>query len=136
MLQPLNSTTRALSLVATGDEVLRDQFYNGNEKPEPGAIVCRVAPSFIRFGNFELYSARMEHEMLEKLCKFTLERDFPHIYAEHGKDLKRALVEMLKECTATTATMVTGWMRVSSLAHASPLSPRGILPCFLSLTPN
>ena len=39
-------TTRALSLVATGDQVVRDVMYDGNPAPEPGAIVCRVAPSF------------------------------------------------------------------------------------------
>ena len=44
-------TTRALSLVATGDAVVRDMFYNGNPQAEPGAIVARVAPTFIRFGN-------------------------------------------------------------------------------------
>src|SRR5579859_4535066 len=51
-------TTRALSLVATGDIVVRDMFYDGNPRSEPGAIVCRVAPSFIRFGNFELPTDR------------------------------------------------------------------------------
>ncbi len=40
--------------VATGEEVVRDMFYDGRPRAEPGAIVCRVAPSFIRFGNFEL----------------------------------------------------------------------------------
>ena len=51
-------TTRALSLIVTGDPVERDMFYDGHPKEEPGAIVCRVAPSFIRFGNFEIHSAR------------------------------------------------------------------------------
>jgi len=51
-------TTRALSLVATGDGVVRDMFYDGNAQVEPGAIVCRVAPSFTRFGNFELPASR------------------------------------------------------------------------------
>jgi uncharacterized protein YdiU (UPF0061 family) len=45
-------TTRALSLVATGDVVIRDMFYDGNPQPEQGAVVCRVAPSFVGFGNF------------------------------------------------------------------------------------
>ncbi|WP_206209148.1 protein adenylyltransferase SelO family protein, partial [Vogesella mureinivorans] len=47
-------TTRALSLVATGEAVVRDILYAGDPKPEPGAIVCRVSPSFLRFGHFEL----------------------------------------------------------------------------------
>nr|WP_262711714.1 protein adenylyltransferase SelO family protein [Antarcticibacterium arcticum] len=31
-------TTRALSLVTTGDRILRDMFYNGNAAYEPGAL--------------------------------------------------------------------------------------------------
>ena len=54
-------TTRALSLVATGEPVMRDMFYDGHPAPEPGAIVCRVAPTFLRFGNFEILAARDEH---------------------------------------------------------------------------
>ena len=53
-------TTRALCLVPTGDQVVRDMFYDGHPRLEPGAIVCRVAPSFIRFGNFELPASRGE----------------------------------------------------------------------------
>src|SRR5579871_2190273 len=61
-------TTRALSLVATGDQVERDMFYDGNAKPEPGAVVCRVAPSFIRFGNFELPASRGDLALLRQLA--------------------------------------------------------------------
>ena len=45
-------TTRVLSLCSTGDNVVRDMFYDGNIAEEIGAVVCRVAESFIRFGNF------------------------------------------------------------------------------------
>ena len=54
-------TTRALSLTGTGDTVMRDMFYDGNPAPEPGAVVCRVAPSFLRFGNFQLFPARADN---------------------------------------------------------------------------
>ncbi|RYZ16647.1 MAG: hypothetical protein EOO16_25470, partial [Chitinophagaceae bacterium] len=47
-------TTRALSLVGTGEKVLRDMFYDGHPSREPGAIVARVAPSFLRFGSYEM----------------------------------------------------------------------------------
>src|SRR5579859_4050237 len=60
-------TTRALCLVATGEAVMRDMFYDGRPKAEPGAIVCRVAPSFIRFGNFELPTAREDLSLLNEL---------------------------------------------------------------------
>ena len=72
-------TTRALSLVATGDDVVRDMFYDGHPKPEPGAIVCRVAPSFIRFGNFELPASRGDMALLRQLVDFCIRRDFPHL---------------------------------------------------------
>ena len=47
-------TTRALSLALTGDKVVRDMFYDGHPEYEPGAVVCRAAPSFTRFGNFQI----------------------------------------------------------------------------------
>jgi uncharacterized protein YdiU (UPF0061 family) len=51
-------TTRALCCIGTGDGVYRDMFYNGNVKIEPGAVVCRVSPSFVRFGTFQLPVSR------------------------------------------------------------------------------
>ncbi len=78
-------TTRALSLVATGEHVIRDMFYDGHPRAEPGAIVCRVAPSFIRFGNFELPASRGDVALLNQLIDFTIRRDFPElIAASHG----------------------------------------------------
>src|SRR3954468_13041209 len=66
-------TTRALSLVATGEPVLRDMFYDGHPQNEPGAIVMRVAPTFLRFGNFEILAARDEKENLARLVNWTIE---------------------------------------------------------------
>ncbi|MEB3196622.1 MAG: YdiU family protein [Candidatus Sericytochromatia bacterium] len=104
-------TTRALSLVATGDAVVRDMFYDGHPRPEPGAIVCRVAPSFIRFGHFELLAARGETDLLRQLATFTLRRDYPHLSPEGLAD-DAALTEMFREVCTRTARMVAAWMRV------------------------
>jgi serine/tyrosine/threonine adenylyltransferase len=60
-------TTRALSLCLTGDEVLRDKFYDGNPEYEPGAIVARVSPSFIRFGHIEGLASNGQFETLHQL---------------------------------------------------------------------
>src|SRR5690242_2548614 len=79
-------TTRALSLVATGEQVVRDMFYDGHPRAEPGAIVCRVAPSFIRFGNFELPSSRDDVALLRRLVDFTVRRDFPEVEASATAD--------------------------------------------------
>ena len=65
-------TTRALSLALTGDKVLRDVLYNGNPAYEKGAIVCRVAPTFIRFGSFEIFAVRDDVANLKKLADYTI----------------------------------------------------------------
>ncbi len=61
-------TTRALALVLTGEQVIRDRLYDGNIEPEPGAIVTRVAPHFQRFGHFEIFASRGQLEELRCLC--------------------------------------------------------------------
>src|SRR5690606_19359212 len=71
-------TTRALSLVGTGALVERDIVYDGNPRLEPGAVVCRVAPSFLRFGNFQIFAAREDIDTLRTLANYTLRRHFPH----------------------------------------------------------
>ena len=109
-------TTRALCLVATGEEVVRDMFYDGNAKAEPGAIVCRVAPSFIRFGNFELPASRSDGALLQQLIDFTIRRDFPELVigardgsAESGEALR---AEWFRQVCERTARMIAHWMRV------------------------
>jgi uncharacterized protein YdiU (UPF0061 family) len=101
-------TTRSLSLVETGEPVLRDMFYDGHAAPEPGAIVCRVAPSFIRFGNFELPASRGDTDLLQQLVDFTIRRDFPELVG-HGEAL---YAEWFAQVCERTATMVAHWMRV------------------------
>jgi uncharacterized protein YdiU (UPF0061 family) len=106
-------TTRALSLVLTGDQVLRDMFYDGDPKLEPGAVVCRVAPSFIRFGNFQLPASRQELPLLNQLIDFTIRRDYSELIAaggDPGREDVRA--EWFAQVCERTAVMVAGWMRV------------------------
>lgn len=101
-------TTRALSLVGTGEAVVRDMFYDGRPQAEPGAIVCRVAPSFIRFGNFELPASRGESGLLKQLLDFCIRRDFPHL---QGDDQARYAAWFGEVC-ARTAVLMAHWMRV------------------------
>lgn len=101
-------TTRALTLVGTGDQVPRDMFYNGNVRPEPGAVVCRVAPSFLRFGSFQLPMSRQDLGLLEALARHTIAAHYPHL----GPYSKTAVVAMLAEVAERTAEMVVHWMRV------------------------
>jgi uncharacterized protein YdiU (UPF0061 family) len=106
-------TTRALSLVSTGEPVVRDMMYDGNPRPEPGAVVCRVSPSFLRFGNYEIFAARQDLANLEKLVDFTLSRDFSHL---QGDTVQRRGAWFAEVCQRT-AVMVAHWMRVG-FVHA------------------
>lgn len=101
-------TTRALSLVLTGDQVVRDMFYDGRPAPEPGAIVCRVAPSFLRFGNFQIHAARRETDLLGQLVQWTIEEHYPDIDA----DTPDAPLHLLRALLLRTAEVVADWMRV------------------------
>lgn len=101
-------TTRALSIVTTGENVMRDMFYDGRPEAEPGAIVCRVAPSFLRLGSFEIFTSRGDIDTLKQLVDYTIETDFPHL----GAPSKETYLAWFREICERTATMVTDWMRV------------------------
>ncbi len=101
-------TTRALALVATGESVVRDMFYDGRPVAEPGAIVCRVAPSFTRFGHFELPASRGDQALLRQFVDFTLARDFPEITGDPNERLARWFTEICEH----TARLIVHWMRV------------------------
>jgi len=101
-------TTRALSLILTGEQVQRDMFYSGNPQWEPGAVVCRVAPNFTRFGNFEIFAARGELDVLQQLLDATIRNDFAHL----GEPGKATYVAWLEEVCRSTARMIAHWMRV------------------------
>lgn len=103
-------TTRALSLSLTGDEVLRDVLYNGNAAMEPGAVVCRVSPSFTRFGHYQMLAARGETELLEQFLNYNVTTDFPEL-AHIAPGPERALA-WFAEVAERTAVMVAHWMRV------------------------
>ncbi|MDX5397901.1 MAG: protein adenylyltransferase SelO family protein, partial [Hymenobacteraceae bacterium] len=84
----------------------RDMFYNGNPQPEPGAVVMRVSPSFLRFGNYEILAARKEIENLQNLIDWTISRYYPHISGENK------ILGWFKEVVARTAKLMVEWMRV------------------------
>jgi uncharacterized protein YdiU (UPF0061 family) len=101
-------TTRVLSIVKTGEEVRRDMFYDGRPKNEPGAIVCRVAPSFLRFGSYELFSAQGDIESLKTLVDFTITTEFSHL----GEPGIETYLKWFREVSERTADMIVHWMRV------------------------
>ncbi len=101
-------TTRALSLVTTGEAVVRDMFYDGRPREEQGAVVCRVAPSFSRFGSFEIFAVRKDAGVLKQLVDYTIRTDFPHL----GEPSPAVYLQWFREVCLRTAEMIVQWMRV------------------------
>jgi serine/tyrosine/threonine adenylyltransferase len=101
-------TTRALSLISTGDDVWRDIMYDGHPAFEPGAVVARVAPNFIRFGNFEIFSSRGDTENMRKLVDYTILNYFPHL----GTPNKECYLNFIQEIGRSTMDLIVHWQRV------------------------
>ena len=101
-------TTRSLSLILSGDQVLRDILYNGNAAYEKGAIVCRVAPSFIRFGSFEMLTARNELQNLKQFVAYNIKHYFPEIKGEP----KEQYLQFFQTVADKTREMILHWQRV------------------------
>jgi uncharacterized protein YdiU (UPF0061 family) len=101
-------TTRSLSLVSTGDEVVRDVMYDGNAALEKGAIVCRIAPSFIRFGSFELLASQNDIPNLKLLADYTITNYYPEINTT-GKEKYIAFFKTIAE---KTRELLLHWQRV------------------------
>lgn len=101
-------TTRSLSLMLTGDQVLRDMMYDGNAAYEKGAVVCRVSPSFIRFGNFQIFASRKDVKSLRTLADYTIRHFFPEIKS----GTKEGYIAFFQEVVQRTLKMVLDWQRV------------------------
>jgi len=101
-------TTRSLSLALSGDQVLRDMLYNGNSAYEKGAIVCRVSPSFIRFGSFQIFASRRDAESMQQLVDYTIKHFYPEI------DLKSPsrVIDLYNAVLDRTLEMIVDWQRV------------------------
>lgn len=105
-------TTRALSLINTGEQVMRDIMYNGNAAYEPGTVVCRLSPSFVRFGSFQIFSARNEHEQLRQLADVTIQHHFAHLLKQFKEGSTELYLAWFNEVCQRTVRMIVEWMRV------------------------
>ncbi len=101
-------STRAMSLALTGESVVRDVLYNGNPKKEKGAIVGRVAASFIRFGSFEIHTARQDFDTLKKLTDYTIKHHFKNL----GNPSKATYLNFFESVCNLTRKMIVDWQRV------------------------
>lgn len=102
-------TTRALSLSKTGEDVIRDIQYSGNPQKEQGAVVVRTAESFLRFGHFELLSARKQDDLLKELADYAIDNFFPEVQSENNST---KYIDWFQAICDRTLKMIIDWYRV------------------------
>ncbi len=93
-------TTRALAAVATGETVFREEAL-------PGAILTRVAASFVRVGTFQYFAAREDIDAVRRLADYVIDRHYPQARGEHGPYLA-----LLRAVIDAQASLVASWMHV------------------------
>jgi uncharacterized protein YdiU (UPF0061 family) len=98
-------TTRALSIMGSDAPVRRETM-------ETAAVVARVAPSFIRFGHFEHFAARGDHDALRSLADFVIDRYLPQCRTPDADLQGNAYAALLREVTQRTATLMAQWQSV------------------------
>jgi serine/tyrosine/threonine adenylyltransferase len=96
-------TTRCLSLVTSPEPVQR-------ETVETAAVVCRVAPSFVRFGQFEFFYHRNQHAQLAPLADHVIAENFPHLLLLTSPAERYA--RWLEEVVERTARLIAQWQSV------------------------
>jgi serine/tyrosine/threonine adenylyltransferase len=93
-------TSRALSLIGSSQYVMREQ-------PESTAVVTRMAQSFVRFGSFEHWYYRKQHDHLKTLADYVLANFYPELQAA-----PKPYQALLQEVTRRTAELVAQWQAV------------------------
>jgi len=93
-------TTHCLGLIGSEHDVRR-------EKWEKGAIVCRVSPTWVRFGTFEYYASQGMFKELQELADYVIDENFPHI---KGKNDPYTL--LFNEVMVLTSRLMAQWMSV------------------------
>ncbi len=93
-------TTRALALVGSPQPVRRETI-------ESAAVVCRVAPSLLRFGHFEYFYYRDEHAELTPLADHLIDTQFPQFSQRTDR-----YAAWLGEVVARTARLMADWQAV------------------------
>jgi serine/tyrosine/threonine adenylyltransferase len=94
------ATTRSLAAVATGESVFREEAL-------PGAILTRVAASFVRVGTFQYFAARGDVDAVRRLADYVLDRHFPKVKSE-----PQPYLALLRAVSDAQASLVASWMHV------------------------
>ncbi len=93
-------TTRALCIVGSDAPIYR-------ETVETAAVLTRISPSHVRFGSFELFYYRGQHEKVQQLLDYVIKEFYPQFV-----DSKDKYVDFLREITTRTAKLMAKWQSV------------------------
>ncbi|KAM8861849.1 selenoprotein O1 [Synchiropus picturatus] len=115
-------TTRAGSVVTSDSKVIRDVFYNGNARHERCSVVLRIAPTFLRFGSFEIFKQQDEltgrqgpsygrDEIRGQMLDYVIDMFYPEIQQNHQDQVER-IVAFFREVVRRTARLVAQWQCV------------------------
>ncbi len=97
-------STRALAMTGSAEPVYR-------ETVETAAVLVRMAPTFVRFGSFQLFASRRQHDELRILADYVIERFFGA--AGSGPD---RYARFFADVVARTADLMAAWQAVG-FAH-------------------
>ncbi len=90
-------TTRALCIVGGNEEVYR-------ETVESAAVVTRLAQSYVRFGSFDVFYHRGQHEQIRQLADYVIARNLSHL-----ADTPDKYARFLQEELVRTAHLMAQW---------------------------
>jgi uncharacterized protein YdiU (UPF0061 family) len=93
-------TTQALCLVGSDDKVYREQI-------ETGAMLVRMAPSHVRFGTFEVFYYRKQHEFLKVLADYVIDQHFSHL-----RNAEEKYARFFAEVIERTAKLIAQWQAI------------------------
>jgi uncharacterized protein YdiU (UPF0061 family) len=97
-------TTRALCVVGSDEEVLREEV-------ETGAMLLRLATAHVRFGHFEYFYWRRQFDHLRTLADYVLAQHFPELLGTRD-----AYARLYDEVAVRTARLLAQWQAVG-FAH-------------------
>jgi uncharacterized protein YdiU (UPF0061 family) len=93
-------TSRALAVVATGEQVARETML-------PGAVLVRVAASHLRVGTFQYAAASGDRTALKRLADYAIARHHPEAAGDENPYL-----ELYRRVIDVQAALVARWMLV------------------------
>jgi uncharacterized protein YdiU (UPF0061 family) len=97
-------TSRALCIVGSDEPVRRETI-------ETAAMLVRLSESHVRFGTFEVFYYRQQHERVKELADYCIANHFPELAGAEDK-----YRQFLLEVSRRTARLIAKWQAVG-FAH-------------------